>query len=328
MMKRIIDTTLLGAAALFFMAVLAAAAPAYSFEGPLQVRSQFPLFMHADASGLESARTNDAVAVGFSYSSVYLNRQSVEWNVLLDLEMAVLDLQYRKVVAPGLELGIRVPVINFNGGFMDGFLDDFHKTFDLPDYSRSERPRNEFAYEVSKNGQRVIKGTSGGAGLGDVRLSVKKLLLSGDPAVSISAGLELPTGDAHKGYGNGSLDADLAVMVDKQWGPRLMAYFNAGIIFPGDVRAEQRIELKEFFYAAGGLEYLLTSDLGLLAQATFQTSPYPKTGVGMIDRAGFLGVFGIRYTKAKDSIELSMTEDLNTAGANDFTLHMAYKRRF
>ncbi|MGC2063826.1 MAG: DUF3187 family protein [Thermodesulfovibrionales bacterium] len=310
------------------MLLIATSEQAHSFEGPLQVRNQFPLFMHTDAPGLESARTNDAFTAGFSYSSVYMPRQSAAWNVLLDFEMAMLDLQYRRVVGHDLELGIRVPIINFNGGFMDSFLKDFHQTLNLPDYNRSERPRNAFAYEVRKNGQLMIRGASGGAGLGDIRLSAKKMVFTGDPAVSVAAGLELPTGDAHKGYGNGSLDADLAVMADKRLSDRLMAYFNAGIVFPGDVRAEQTIRLKESFYAGGGLEYLVTPDLGLLGQAMYQTSPYPKTGIGNIDRAGILGVFGVRYTKAKDSIEFSLTEDLNTAGANDFTLNLSYKRRF
>lgn len=309
-------------------ALLAMAGKVSAFEGPLQVRNQFPLVMHTDAPGLESARTGDLFTAGFSYSSVYVSKQSAAWNVLLDFEMAMFDLQYRRVVTPGLELGVRVPVINFNSGFMDGMLNDFHRTFNLPDYNRGERPQNAFAYEIRTNGQTVIRGSSGGAGLGDIRLSVRKMVLSGDPAVTVALGLELPTGDARKGYGNGSLDADLAVMIDKQWGRRLATCVNSGIVFPGDLRAEQRIRLKQYFYAGGGLEYLVTPDLGLLGQVMFQTSPYPETGIGTIDRAGVLGVFGVRYTKAKDSLELSLTEDLNTAGANDFTLNVAYKRRF
>lgn len=314
--------------AIFLMAVLIMAGQAYCFEGPLQVRNQFPLFMHADAPGLESARTSDSFTAGFSYSSVYMAKQSADWNVLLDFEVATLDLQYRRVVGHDLELGIRVPIINFNSGFMDGFLHGFHEAFNLPDYNRSQRPRNEFAYEVWKNGQMLIKGASGGAGLGDIRLSAKKMVLAGDPAVSVAVGLELPTGDADKGYGNGSLDADLAIMVDKRWSDSLMAYFNAGIVFPGDVRAEQTIRLKESLYAGGGLEYLVTPGLGLIGQVMVQTSPYPKTGIGNIDRAGVFVVVGGRYTKAKDSIEISLTEDLNTAGAPDFTMNVSYKRKF
>jgi hypothetical protein len=314
--------------AILLMTFLAIPEQAYSFEGPLQVRNQFPLFMHADVPGLESAQTNNAFTAGFSYSSVYMSRQSTAWNVLLDFEIATLELQYRRVVGHELELGIRVPIINFNGGVMDSFLQDFHKTFNLPDYNRSERPRNVFAYEVRKDGQLMIRGASGGAGLGDIRLSAKKRVLTGDLAVSVAAGLELPTGNARKGYGNGSVDADLAVMADIRLSDRFMAYVNAGIVFPGDVRAEQTIRLKESFYAGGGLEYLVTPNLGLLGQAIFQTSPYPKTGIGNIDRAGVLGVLGCRYTKDKDSLEFSLTEDLNTAGANDFTLNLSYKRRF
>ncbi|MDA8084476.1 MAG: DUF3187 family protein [Nitrospiraceae bacterium] len=302
--------------------------PAQAFEGPLRVRNQFPLFMHIDAPELESARATDGFSASFSYSSVFMAKNSAAWDVLIDLEMATLDLQYRKIVAEGLELGLRVPLVNFNSGFMDSFVNDFHRTFGFGNYGRDFRPLNEFAYEVRHNGLLTIKGKAGGIGLGDIRLSAKKMLLSADPAVSVVAGVELPTGDARSGYGNGSVDADLAVMVDKRLGDKMMSYFNAGVIFPGDLKAEETVNLRQSFYAGAGLEYLASPEFGLLLQTVFQTSPFPKTGIGNIDRTGVVLVFGGRYTKAKDSIEFSMTEDPNTAGAPDFTLNVSYTRRF
>lgn len=312
---------------IFLSAFMASFEPVCAFEGPLQSRNQFPLFMHADAPGLESARTGDSFSASFYYSSVFMSHQSQTWNVQLDMEVATLELQYKKDIGRNLELGISIPVISFNSGFMDGFLHDFHKTFGFADYGRSARPRNELAYEVRNNGQLMIRGQSG-TGLGDIRLTAKKMIFTSDPAVSVSASLELPTGDASKGYGNGSLDAGLSVLVDKRLGENLMSYFNAGVIFPGNIKAEQTINLKESFFAGAGLEYLVSPHFGLLGQAIVQTSPFPKTGIGEIDRTGVILVFGGRYTKAKDSIEFSMTEDPNTAGATDFTVNVLYKRRF
>ncbi len=301
--------------------------PVCAFEGPLQSRNQFPLFMHADAPGLESARTEDSFSASLYYSSVFMSRQSPTWDVLLDMEVATLELQYKKDIGQNLELGITIPVISFNSGFMDGFLQDFHKTLGVGDYGRSARPNNEFAYEVRNNGQLMIRGETG-TGLGDIRLTAKKMIFTADPAVSVSASLELPTGDASKGYGNGSVDAGLSVLVDKRLGENLMSYFNAGVIFPGNVKAEQTVSLRDSFFAGAGLEFLVSRHFGLLGQTIVQTSPYPKTGIGEIDRTGVIVVFGGRYTRAKDSIEFSMTEDPNTAGATDFTFNVLYKRRF
>ncbi len=45
--------------------------------------------------------------------------------------------------------------------FMDDLLRSYHNAFGFPDYGRSNRPDNEFLYEVSRNAVLVIKGESG-----------------------------------------------------------------------------------------------------------------------------------------------------------------------
>jgi hypothetical protein len=60
----------------------------------------------------------------------------------------------------------------------------------------------------------------------------------------------------------------------------------------------------------------------------FQGSPLPKTGIGEVDRTAVLLALGARYSAGKDNIEFSLTEDPNTAGAPDFQLTAAYRRRF
>lgn len=311
--------------ALFLASVCCGAAQA--FEGPLQVRNQFPLFMHTAAPALESAKTAGGFTAGFSYSSVFMSKKSEDWTVLLDMEIAALELQYKRVVGNNLELGVRLPFISFGSGFLDSALNDFHSAVGLPDYGRSEWPDNVFAYEVRQNGQLMIRGEAG-AGLGDISFSAKKGLLAGDPSVSVMGWLELPTGDAGRGYGNASIDAGLSVLVDKMLGDKVKSYYNAGIIFPGDIKDEQTVELRESFYGGAGLEYLVSPYFGLLAQAVFQTSPFPKTGIDNIDREGVLLSMGGRYAGDKDSFEVSLTEDLTTAGAPDFTVNITYQRRF
>jgi len=318
----------LSIAAVTAMLFLAASGFAGAFEGPLQVKNYFPLFMNSYSPRLETALPEQSFSAGFSYTSVFLQRQSAAWKVDMDMELAELRLGYRHKLGDSWELSAEVPVLNLNRGFMDDMLGDFHRALGLPNYGREQRPKNEFLYEVRKDGLLLLRGRDGGTGLGDIRVSAKKMLLKDDPVLSVAAGIELPTGDPHKGYGNGSVDAGLTVLLNKGLSEGIMSYVNAGVIFPGNIKAEQSIDLRNSFFGGFGLEAMVSQHLGLLGQLMFQSSPFPKTGIGNVDRVGMLAAFGARYTSGKDSFELSMTEDPNTAGAPDFTVNISYKRRF
>lgn len=298
----------------------------HAFEGPLKVRNQFPLFLPADAPYLEQAMTESSFVIGLSHSSIYLVGNSTEWDMGLDMELTELNLRYRRNIRDFIEIGIDLPILSFNSGFMDGFLEGYHDAFGFPDYGRSDRPDNEFLYEVRRDGVLIIRGEGGHTGFGDMRLTLKKLILKEDPVISIRADIELPTGDAKKGYGNGSVDTGIAVMLDKNLGEKNKAYLNLGIAFPGDLKGHETVKLKKFVYGGAGIESEVWEHVSLLAQLFFQTSPYPDTDISEVDRTAVLFSLGGRYTSGNDGFEFSFTEDPNTAGAPDFTVNILYKR--
>ncbi len=316
---------LIACAALFVL--MAHASSSSSFEGPLAVKNQFPLFLHVNAPRLESAAVETSFSSGISYSSVYMVRNSATWSVGIDAELAELSLRYRKAFGP-LEVGVEVPVLLFTSGVMDGFLSSYHKTFGFSDYGRSGRPANRFLYEVRRNGRTVIKGTTEDPEIGDIRFSTKYALRQADPVISIRADVELPTGDAKKGFGSGSLDAGAALLIDKKLGDKFKAHLNLGAVLPGDLKAYETVHLRDFLFAGAGIEAALWKNFSLLGQVMAQGSPFPRTDIGAIDRPSVLLVLGGRYVEGKDSIELSITEDPNTAGAPDVTFGLFYKRRF
>ena len=301
---------------------------AHAFEGPLQVKNQFPLFLNVSAPYLETASIENSFSANFSYSSVYLVRESSEWSIGLDMEIAELDLRFRKNIKDFIEVGVDLPFLSFNSGFMDDFLGSYHNAFGFPDYGRSTRPDNEFLYEVRRNGVLVIKGESGRIGIGDIKLALKKPILKGDPAISIRADVELPTGDAKKGYGSGSIDAGFAVLIDKKLSENFKAYGNLGVVFPGDLRGHERVELREFIYGGAAIEAAVWKNFSLLGQVFVLSSPFPKTEISPVDRVAVLLSLGARYYSGNNSFELSFTEDPNTSGAPDFSLNFSFKRIF
>ncbi|MBI5641052.1 MAG: DUF3187 family protein [Nitrospirae bacterium] len=306
------------------IALLLISSVAWAFEGPLQVRNRFPLFLHADAPYLESASTGSSFSAGLSHASVFMQKTSPDWSVNLDLEVSELILRYRKEIPDLFELGIEIPLLSFNSGFMDSMLNSYHNTFGFPDYGRSSRPENSFLYELRKNGALIIKGRGGDIGIGDIRISAKKKLLLDDPVVGVKAEIEIPTGDAKKGFGNGSADAGLSLLIDKRLSERIMSYLNIGLVIPGGLKAEQKIRLREFLHASAGIEAALWKDFSLLGQITLQGSPFPKTEIGSLDRPAVLLTLGGRYTPGRHGIEFSLTEDPNTAGAPDVAFNLAY----
>jgi hypothetical protein len=312
----------------FLLIVAVLSAPSEAFDGPLQVKNQFPLFLNVNASYLESASLEDSLSASLSHSSIYLVDSSSEWDMGLDMEITELNLGFRKSIKNFIELGVEVPILSFNSGFMDGFLDSYHDTFGFPDYGRSNRPTNDFLYEVKRNGIVVVKGESGRIAIGDIRLSIKKPLLTGDPSISIKGEIELPTGEPETGYGNGSFDTGLSLLMDKRLGEVWKTYLNLGVVFPGDLKGHESVELKSFIWGGAAVEAALWKNISLLGQVFIQGSPFPETGISSIDRTAVLLSLGGRYHSGNSSFELSLTEDPNTSGAPDFTLNFTFKQSF
>ncbi len=301
-------------------------AAAAELAGPLQVRNQFPIFIAADQPYLEPAAPADSFSLSLSHSSVFVMADSSAWSAHLDIELTELNVRYRRTVPGGIELGVDLPFLRATAGFLDRPLAWYHRAFGFPDYNRDTRPDNAFLYEVRRNGMPVVMGDNDKAGIGDLRVVVKKQLLADDLVVSVMGSVELPTGDAKVGYGNGSVDAGMSLLMDKRLGQDAAWYANLGAVFPGDLKGYQTIGLRNFGYAGTGMEVLAWPSLSLIGQVSVQTSPYPRTDISKIDRTAMLLVLGGRYYAARGrSVELSLTEDLNTSGAPDFILNLTWR---
>jgi hypothetical protein len=174
----------------------------------------------------------------------------------------------------------------------------------------------------------VVKGRNGRIGIGDIRLAFKTLLLKADPAVSLQASIEFPSGDAEAGFGNGSIDTGLAIMMDKNFGEKLKSHLNFGVVFPGDLNGYEKVKCRDFFHGGAAVEAAFWKNISLLGQLLIQGSPFPETDIPSVERTAVLLSFGGRYYSGGNSFEVSITEDPNTSGAPDFTMNFSFKRRF
>ncbi len=302
--------------------------PALAFDGPLQVRNQFPLFIGIDPPYLESAEVRDAVSLNLTHSSTYVMQEKPPWKVNVDIEMTEFNLRLKKRIGTGTEIGLDQPFLRTEQGFLDRPTAFVHDTLHTGDYGRHARPTNAFLYDVTYQGVPVIVPENGGSGLGDTRLTVKQVLSGGMPLVSLLGDLELPTGDAKRGLGNGSTDASLGLLMDFEIGKKYHGYSNVGAVFPGDLKGYQTMPLRDFAYGGIGVEAGWWESFHVIVQILAQGSPFPKTGIRQVDWPGVMLTMGGRYYFQKSSIEFSFTEDPDTAATPDFTLNVSYLMKF
>jgi hypothetical protein len=301
---------------------------AHAFDGPLQVRNQFPLLYFLNPPYLESAAVRDRATVALTYSSVYITEENPPWTVNVDMELAELMVRFSKSLNARTEVGLDIPFYRSTKGFLDRPLGSFHDALHTGDYGRDERPDNEFLYELLYQGMPVIKPVSGQSGIGDVRLTIKRVVSDGSPLVSLMANVEIPTGDAKTGFGNGSVDAAFAVLVDLDLGKRYRGYGNAGVVLPGDLKGYQTIPMRAYAYAGFGVEAAWWDHFSVIVQTVVAGSPYPGMGIRKVDWPGVLLTFGGRYSFGSSRLEFSLTEDPDTAGAPDFMANVTYTMSF
>lgn len=317
MMKRVVVTVAL--------ATSLGAITAEAGGGPLTVSNSHPLFAFVGEPPFLSARPESAVLIHLNYSSTYLAGRSAQWDAHIDLETFLLEFSVSQVLGESTEVSMNIPVVSYNSGFLDGFLEWYHSTFGFSDYGRSFRPHNEFLFSVRRGGEAVVEGSPGEIALGDIRLGVKQELFQGPFAVSLFGHLELPTGNAERGYGSGGYDGGLSLLADADLPWSLTLYLNAGMVFTGTWKARKDVSLRDYPWAATGLKWRYSDNLSALVQVVVKASPY-DTGIGALDDSSTLLTLGGRYAVSRKTwVEISLSEDPSISGAPDFMVEMTLK---
>lgn len=313
----------------FLTVTTAGGAFAYEFNGPIEARNEFPFFLAALSPAADSAKPETSFTTSVTHSSVFFIKSGKDIALSYDMEVTDLRFRLKQVILHTVELGVDMPFYLFSSGFMDGPLGSYHDAFGFDDYGRGAHPVDSFIYEVRKNGKSVVRGEDGRFKQGDIRLSIKNAFMdSRSLTLSLKADVELPTGDAKSGAGNGNIDGALSVLLDTMLGERVKVYLNAGVVFPGDLRGHDKIYLKDYPYGNGIVEAFYSEELSVLAGVMIQDWPFKEEGNNAFKRAPIVLNLGVRHSANKGVFEVSFSEDLNTTGAPDFSVGLAYKKKF
>lgn len=217
-----------------------------SGRGPIQLRNMRPYnllflqFMPESGDVLASG----AGSLSFQWdaaNNMLIPSPNQGATVVEDNEYERFLFSWRKGLGRQLELGVFVPILWRNGGFMDGLLSGWHSLWGFPGrgdddvLGRDAYPKYRSILRVvdSSGNTRIDQGNAFGPG--DVSVTLKSSLIRTTPRAALAArlGLKLPTGNPTVLLGSGNADVGLSLDARYSVGRDVILYLNAGGILMG-----------------------------------------------------------------------------------------------
>ena len=237
---------------------------------------------------------------------------------ILDGEFLRLDATVIRNVGRGF-VGGSVAMEGSYNGFLDGFLDWYHKVTGLQVAARSLRPRNEFLYSAKLPNGDSLHYPAKSAFPGDVRLMGG---LRHGPHWQTTVSVTLPTGP--DGYGRKTVSVSAFSTARFRLDDRWTTEMGLGLGFTP--RTTQLADYQKTVFAAGnlGFRYRFVKQQAMFVNLFVQSHSYDGTGLRALDQREVTLDYGF-LLRAKRGPEwfLGMTEDLEPRGpAIDLSLRI------
>jgi hypothetical protein len=307
-------------------ALLAAAAPARAGEfvpggnsGALARGFALPALSQAQVV----PRGRSETRLTFDVTNEYVaDGDCVTECIVLDGETSRLRLAYRRGLGGGWDFGIEVPLLDRGGGFLDGWIQDWHGWFGLPNGGREFSASGQYRYYYERDGVVLIDETRGGSGVGDVELTLGRAIGAGRV---LRAMAKLPTGDEDAlGGGNagGALWLEQALPLPRGW--------SGYVALGGSVSdiSEVLPEMQSREVAFGGIGVLVpvSRTVRLSAQLYAHSRLYDDSELTPLTRIGAPLTLGLQFrTGRRGSFEIGFQEDPSVGASPDFSAYLSLR---
>jgi len=326
--------------AYLFSIIVLCAPPCHSSDlAPFRTYNQNPVTLIFGLPAAGSAKIlgtgQGEMALVFDIASSYATGTSRNEALVLDSETYLINLTGRLGVGERLEIGFEVPYIFHSGGFLDGFIEDYHSTFGFPQGGRDTAPNGRLLLSYQRNASSVFLVDRRSSGIGDIRLNGGYQLYddrTGSRKIALRASLKLPTGESDQLRGSGG--ADLAVWLTGsqgfETGAGIWEIFGAGGILTmaqGDLMPEQ--QRNAVFFGSLGAGWKPLSWLALKVQVDGQTAFYKDSSLDELSsNSAQLIMGGSFFLSRETSLEIAVSEDLVIKTAPDVVFHLAVLHKF
>ncbi len=271
-----------------------------------------------------------AISLDIINNSIITSRDNEA--ISLDGETYRLAYSYRHGLNANTEIGLEVPWIVHNRGFMDNFIEGWHDTFGLSNTQRYATTSNSLNYQYSNKNNPIITIDSATQGIGDIRLfAAKQLQKTADSALSLHISLKLPSGDAKQLHGSGATDLSTSLAhIKRNWLTplQLTSFTNAGLLYLGKGDVLSNMQNRLIGFGSAGLIWDNHHLIDLKTQLDFHSSIYDSG----LDQLGSntiqLTVGGSIHFNRTTRLDLGVGENLLTDTTPDFTINIVLKNNY
>lgn len=266
-------------------------------------------------------------------SSNYTVNSSNNEQITVDGETSRTVFAVRYGLAQNWEVGVEIPYIKQDGGFLDSFIIDWHDTFGLTQGGRTTVPNNRLNYSYIKDGVQKLNLSQSASGIGDVSLTggfrLYDLTVSKrHDRLAIKAAIKFPTGDSASLLGSGSTDLSLQLCGSMLRGTvGMFGSVGALAMTRGDVLRDQH----NSFVGIGtfGLGWQPVSWAVFKTQLSGNTPFYRNSSlVEVSHNSMILNIGGTLKFPGDFMLDIGVTEDLEVATAPDVSFHLGLSKRF
>lgn len=280
-------------------------------RNPLVQIYGMPAAMSADinSAGNSSVAINADVANAFS-----VDDQGAE-SIMLDGESYRANLHWRYGVMDKLELGIDLPWISHQGGGLDGFIEDWHDTFSLPEGDRVDYPKDQLNYLYS-DGRQTLALNERDRGWGDLSLSFGYQLSQTETSSwALRGGVKFATGDAEGLQGSEGTDGYLGLNFSHRG--KLVWHASGGVLMLGDGEVLDSRREDWVGYGSGTLSWPLNDVISLKTQLDMHTAFYDSSLTELGDPSAQLLLGGSIRLADNSFLDISVSEDIAVDTAPD-----------
>ena len=308
---------------------------------PFRTINQSPLVqifgLPAESSAVVTPDGRITVSFTQDIASEYTVSEKNSEQIVLDGESYRWTLAARYGLGERFEAGVDIPYILYGGGFLDGFIVDWHSAFGLPQGGRDTAPKDRLSYRYSKNGVQKLRMEHAGSGIGDIVFSGGMKLYdvqdsSAHDSLALRSSIKLPTGDSGSLRGSGSTDFSLALCGSMnnftEWGSLGLFGSLGGLAMTrGDVLADQQNNLIGF--GTLGLGWGPAEWISFKVQLNAHTALYHGSTLAELSHTALMLVGGGALKLPGDyQLDIGVSEDVVVTTAPDIAFNLGLTKRF
>ena len=228
-----------------------------------------------------------------------------------------------------LQLSVEVPYVNYDRGFFDDFIYDWHDFFGISQNGRTKENGDQLhiAYLAGPEALFEMHDTGGG-GLGDIRINSSYTRPWGNRALIFSTELKFPTGDFDKLTGSGGYDFSMGLTIND---PQSLGKYNITLfgglagVFLGDIDGKL-VAVQKNFAVVGrlGIGWQATRLIQLKLQLDGQSALYESELKQMGDPSFQLVMGGSLCFTEDVYLDISVAENINSATAVDVAFQLGF----